>query len=102
VRLGHETSTHYFQPQWDLYRFHKKCTETPYTELLFLHPVESAGHVLHSGASKSCNIDALFIMLEWARCGFHSKCVGTRYTELEFLHPLGSVGHEVHFSVSGP
>jgi hypothetical protein len=47
---------------WDRYRFHKKYTRTRYAELVFLHPVGSAGHILHSGVQ---NIDALFFVLDW-------------------------------------
>jgi hypothetical protein len=36
---------------WDRYGFHKICDGTRYVELLFLHTVESARHVVHSGAS---------------------------------------------------
>jgi hypothetical protein len=36
---------------WDWYRFHKKCVRTLYAEIMFLHPVGSMGHVLHSDAS---------------------------------------------------
>jgi hypothetical protein len=40
----------FFHAQWDQYRFHKKRTGTRYVELVVLHPVGSAGHVVHSGA----------------------------------------------------
>jgi hypothetical protein len=36
---------------WDRYGFDKKRTETRYRDLVFLHPVGSAGHVVHFGAS---------------------------------------------------
>jgi hypothetical protein len=51
VCLARETSTHYFsysgQPSTDI----KKRTRTHYTELVFLHLVGSAGHVVRFGAS---------------------------------------------------
>jgi hypothetical protein len=31
--------------------FHKKCAGTCYAELVFLHPVEAEGQIVHSGAS---------------------------------------------------
>jgi hypothetical protein len=31
--------------------FHKKCTVTRYADLVFLHLVGSAGHVVHFGVS---------------------------------------------------
>jgi hypothetical protein len=52
VRLERETSMHYFScsvgPGADS---KKKCIRTHYVELLFLHLVRSAAHVVHSGAS---------------------------------------------------
>jgi hypothetical protein len=48
--------------RWDRYRFHKKYTGTCYDELVFLHPVGSAGHILHSSVQ---NFDALFFVLDW-------------------------------------
>jgi hypothetical protein len=42
---------------------------TRYTELVFLHPVGSVGHIVHSCVSRALNIDALFFMLRWNRYG---------------------------------
>jgi hypothetical protein len=41
----------FFMIGWDECGFHKKCDGTPYAELVFLHLVVSAGHVVHSSAS---------------------------------------------------
>jgi hypothetical protein len=49
---GHETSTHpFFMLRQARCGFHKKCTRTLYAQLVFLHSVGSADHVVHSGAS---------------------------------------------------
>jgi hypothetical protein len=87
--------------RWTWCSFHRKRTGARYTELVFLHPGGSAGHVVHSGASAVQNVDALFFMLGWARCGLHKKRAKTHYTELVFLHPVGSAGHVVYFSAFG-
>jgi hypothetical protein len=33
---------------WAMYGFNKNLAETRYAELVFLHPVGSMGHVVHS------------------------------------------------------
>jgi hypothetical protein len=41
----------FFMLGWDQYGFYKKHAGTRYAELVFLHSVGSADHVVHSGAS---------------------------------------------------
>jgi hypothetical protein len=67
---------------WAQCSFHKNRVGTCYTEHVFLHPVGSVIHVVHSDASGARNIDVLLFKLVWARCGFHKKCAGTHYTEV--------------------
>jgi hypothetical protein len=64
--------------------FHEKRIGTSYVELVVLHPVGYAGHVVHSSASGVQNVEALFSIIVRDRYGFHTKCAGTHYAELVF------------------
>jgi hypothetical protein len=74
---------------------------TRYAEHVFLHPVGSVGHVVHSGAYGLQNVYALFLMMGWDRCGFPKKRVETRYTELVIWHPVRSTSHVAHSGALG-
>jgi hypothetical protein len=42
--------------RWDRCGFKKMCAETRYAEVVFLLPVGSVGHIVHSGASGARNV----------------------------------------------
>jgi hypothetical protein len=76
---------------WTIFHAHlgecslqKKRAGTRYTELVFLHPVGSAGNVMDSGLSRARNVNVVVLMLRWDWYVFHKKCVRTRYAELVF------------------
>jgi hypothetical protein len=82
-------------PGWARCGSHKKRIETHYANLVFLHPVGSAGQVVRSGASGVRNVGALFFMIGWASWGSHKKRTRKHYVALVFLHLVGSAGHLV-------
>jgi hypothetical protein len=96
VCLGCKTSTHFiFMHGWVWCRSNKKHGMTRYHELMFLHLVGYAGHVVRSGASEAQNVNTLFFILRSVQCGSHKHHVEARYAKHMFLYPLGSVGHIV-------
>jgi hypothetical protein len=102
VRAGRQKSTYYFSCSGGTGSAStKSALGHVTTNLFFLHPVGSVGHVVHFGAYQVRNIDALFFILGWDRYGFHKNNVETRYAECVFLYLVGPTGHVVCFGASG-
>jgi hypothetical protein len=49
--VARNVETLFFMLGCDRYEFHKNCAGTRYVDLLFLHLVGSARHIVHFGAS---------------------------------------------------
>jgi hypothetical protein len=97
VHPGCEMSMHYFSCLGGTgTNSTKQHIGTRCAELVFLHPVASTRHIVHSGAGRAQNIIALFFMLGWARYGLQKKRIRTRYAEHVFLNLVGSTGHVVY------
>jgi hypothetical protein len=67
---------------------HKKRPGTRYTELVFLHLVGSAGHVVNFGASEMRNVITILFMHGRDRYGFDKNHARTHYAELVFFQPM--------------
>jgi hypothetical protein len=56
----------FFMLRWDQCSSHKKHVGASYVDLVLLHPVGYAGHVVHCGVSGAQIVNALFFLLGWA------------------------------------
>jgi hypothetical protein len=62
--------------RWDQYGFDIKRVGTRYDELVLLHPVGSACHVVHFGTFVARNMETLFFMVGWDQYRFEKSASG--------------------------
>jgi hypothetical protein len=74
----------FFMLGWNQYGFHKKRVGTRYAELVFLHPLRSTGHVVHSDASRARNVQALFLCSGGPDTDFTKSTLGHDMSNLCF------------------
>jgi hypothetical protein len=74
----------FFMLRWDQCSSHKKHVGASYVDLVLLHPVGYAGHVVHCGVSGAQIVNALFFLLGWDRYRFQKKCIDPHYAKLVF------------------
>jgi hypothetical protein len=97
---GSKRQLTFFMLRWAQCDFHKKHTGTNYAELVFLHPMGSMDHIVHSSAPGPQNVNALLFKRGWDWYEFNKMRTGTCYTELVFLNPVGYTVHIVHSDAS--
>jgi hypothetical protein len=86
--------------RWDRYGFHENCNRTRYVELLFLHPVGSARHVVHSVRPGRETSMYYFSCLAGTSMDLRKSASGHIVPNLCFLHPEGSASNVVHSGAS--
>jgi hypothetical protein len=88
----------FFMHGWTQCGLHKKHAGTRYTELVFLHPVGSTGHVVHYGASGARNVQVLARVLRFPLRVFRSTWPRGQVLARVLRFFLSSLSHSVLIS----